>query len=232
MTIQQVIENRPVISALFHVEEADRARAFVFARRHSHAVHLLRVALPLGGLLTALALAFVAFAPRAPLLPDSVSVDSISTDGSSMTMAHPKLSGYRRDGRPFALTAEKAVQDLAHPTQATLSGVAGTMTLSDRLAVKLTAGEGVYDNATQRLAVKNAVKLTSDMFELTLDAADIDFRGGALTSDRPVRVVRGDGSEIKADAFAAADNGRELTFSGHVQSTFASIDDAGRGDSH
>lgn len=232
MAMQTAVENRPVMSALFHVEEAERVRAFVFARRHSKAVRFLRVALPLGGMLTAIALAVIAFAPRVPLLPDSVSVNSISSDGSTMTMEHPKLSGYRRDGRPFALTAEKAVQDLSHPTQAALSGVTGTMTLSDKLNVKLSAGQGLYDNATQRLTVKDAVKLASDMFELTLDAADIDFRAGALTSDGPVRVVRNDGSEIKADAFAAADNGRQLTFSGHVQSTFSSIEDAGRGDTH
>ena len=97
--------------------------------------------------------------------------------------------------------------------------VSGQMAVSDSLSLALSAGAGLYDNSNQRLTVKDKVSLTSDTFALALDAADIDFRDGAMRSLGPVLVTRQDGSQIRADSFAAADNGRQLTFLGHVRTT-------------
>ena len=218
------------LATLFHVEDVERARAYRAAKGHSRRVRIARAALPIGVLAGVAALAVVTYAPWRALAPAQFSFDSISADGSSMTMARPRLSGYRRDGRPFALTAEKAVQDLAHPTQAALSRVSGQMAVSDALTLKLGAGSGLYDNATQRLSVKDKVTLTSDDFALVLDAADIDFRAGTMLSVGPVLVTRHDGSQIHSDSFAAADNGRQLTFLGHVRTTINPADSAAGGE--
>jgi hypothetical protein len=55
---------------------------------------------------------------------------------------------------------------------------------------------------------------------VTLVSADIDFKSGVYRSDQPVTVVTDDGATIQADSAEARDNGAELTFSGHVRSTF------------
>jgi len=214
------------LATLFHVEDVERARAYRAAKGHSRLVRIARAALPVGFLAGMAGLAFVTYAPWRALEPAQMSFDSISADGSSMTMARPRLSGYRRDGRPFALTAAKATQDLAHPTQAALSDVSGQMAVSDTLNLKLAAGAGLYDNSTQRLSVKDKVTLTSDSFALALDAAEIDFRNGTMASVGPVLVTRSDGSQIQSDSFAAADNGRQLTFLGHVRTTIKPADSA------
>ena len=214
------------LATLFHVEDIERARAYRVARRHSLFVRVARVALPLGFLAALAGLALATFAPWRTLGAPQVSFDSVSADGSTMTMARPRLSGYRRDGRPFSLTAEKAAQDLSHPSQAALTHVSGQMAVSDRLSLTLSAGAGLYDNSSQRLTVKDKVSLTSDTFALALDAADIDFRDGAMRSLGPVLVTRQDGSQIRADSFAAADNGRQLTFLGHVRTTIQPADSA------
>lgn len=219
MALVPAFDNHRSLATLFHVEDAARARAYRSAQRHSRWVRAFRILLPVGFLAALAALSLVAYAPWRALAPPQMTIDSISSDGASMTMAHPKLSGYRRDGRQFSLTAQKAVQDLAHPSEAALVDVSGQMAVSDALDLRLSAGEGLYDNATQRLTVKRQVRLTSNSFELDLDAANIDFRNGTMASDSSVTVHRRDGSDIAANSFAASDNGRQLTFLGHVRTT-------------
>jgi lipopolysaccharide export system protein LptC len=229
MTLVPAADDGGSLATLFHVDEVERARAYRAAQGHSRLVRIARAALPIGLLAALAGLAFVTYAPWRALEPAQLSFDSISADGSSMTMARPRLSGYRRDGRPFSLTAAKAMQDLAHPTQAALTQVSGQMAVSDALSLKLAAGAGLYDNSTLRLSVKDKVTLTSDTFALALDAADIDFRNGTMASAGPVLVTRPDGSQIQSDSFAAADNGRQLTFLGHVRTTVQPADPAADG---
>jgi len=205
------------LAELLSASEAVRTRAFDRAWRHSRLVRLLRRALPLAGLALVLFVTVSVVLPWRKLAAPTLSAESVSVDGSSMTMAHPKLSGFRRDGRPYALTAEKAVQDLQHPTQAKLTNVSGTMAVSDALTLRLSAGAGLYDNAKETLTVTQSVKLASDTFTLSLSSASIDFAAGILTSDEPVSVEKTDGARISSDSFVAADNGRSLTFLGHVR---------------
>ena len=219
MALVSAADDGGSLATLFHVEDIERARAYRAARRHSLFVRVARMALPLGFLAALMGLALTTFTPWRTLVAPQLAFDSVSADGSTMTMARPRLSGFRRDGRPFSLTAEKAAQDLSHPSQAALTQVSGQMAVSDQLSLTLSAGGGVYDNSSQRLTVKDKVSLTSDTFALALDAADIDFRDGAMRSIGPVLVTRQDGSQIHADSFAAADNGRQLTFLGHVRTT-------------
>ena len=62
-------------------------------------------------------------------LAGSVSVSGIGVDGTKVTMAHPKLAGFRKDGRPYLVTAQEAVQDALHPTLVELHGIAADITL-------------------------------------------------------------------------------------------------------
>ncbi len=230
MALASAYDKRPDLTPLFASDAGARARAYRAALRHSRFVRVFRWALPLGSIAAVAALALGALAPWRALAPAQVTADSISADGASMTMAHPKLSGFRRDGRPFSLTADKAVQDLAQPSKAVLTGVSGQMSVSDSMTFRLQAGQGLYDNAAQSLSVTQNVRLSSDAFDLALESADIDFRSGAMRSDQKVIVHRRDGSQIVADSFAAADNGRQLTFSGHVRTTVQQADSGGAGD--
>ncbi len=58
---------------------------------------------------------FVFFDPFRAFLPAGVSIDRAGLNGSRVTMSHPKMSGYRKDGRPYDFTAESAVQNLKTP---------------------------------------------------------------------------------------------------------------------
>jgi lipopolysaccharide export system protein LptC len=225
------LEDRPTLVSLFAVPDVQRARAYRAARVHSRFVRFARLALPLGFVAAVAGLGLAAFAPWRPAPGVEFTVESIGMEGGAMTMARPKLSGFRRDGRPFTLVADKAVQDVADASKAALTGVSGEMAVSDAMRIRLAAGRGRYDNATQRLQVEGGVRLSGDDFEMTVDAADIDFKGGAMASNDRVIVVRKDGSEITADGFVAANNGHQLTFSGHVRTTIRPSGDDQKGNS-
>ena len=94
----------------------DRERAFARARRRSARVRLLRAAILVGGLGSAAAMIGVAiFNPFATKL-GALSFSNLSVEGTKITMVRPKLAGFREDGQPYELTAERALQDIANPT--------------------------------------------------------------------------------------------------------------------
>ena len=56
-------------------------------------------------------------------------------------------------------------------------------------------------------------------YDVRLDSASVDFKGGVYKSDKPVTVVMSNGTTISGDSALARNNGEELTFAGHVRST-------------
>jgi lipopolysaccharide export system protein LptC len=66
--------------------------------------------------------------------------------------------------------------------------------------------------------ISRNVRVKSDQYDVRLTSASIDFKIGVYLSREPVKVVTSNGATIDADSVAATDNGRELTFEGHVRS--------------
>ena len=64
------------------------------------------------------------------------------------------------------------------------------------------------------------MRIHNSDYDVKLTSANIDFKAGVYRSDEPVTVVMTNGTTISADSALARDNGEELTFSGHVRSTF------------
>ena len=103
----------------------EREQAFAKARRRSSRVRWLRRAI-LTGALGAIAamVAVVFFNPfAAKLVP--LGFSALSVDGSKIVMDRPKLAGFRSDGQAYELTAERALQDIKHPTLVELEKVNG-----------------------------------------------------------------------------------------------------------
>jgi lipopolysaccharide export system protein LptC len=201
--------------------EARRQRAFVAAARHSRLVRILRFATPTAALLAIAAMIlFAVFNPFRRQVGD-LSVGELSVDGTKIVMNHPRLTGVRRDGRSYVVNADKAIQDVLHPTTVELKGIDGDVAMADDGRLKMTAASGVYDSTLQSLKLTKDVHLHSPNYDVTLMSADIDFKAGNYRSDQPVTIVTDSGATIHADSAEARDNGGELTFTGHVHSTFA-----------
>ena len=197
-----------------------RRRAFAAAERHSRLVRFLRVATPTTALLAVAAL--IVFAVYDPFRREigGLTVGELSVDGSKIVMSHPRLTGARKDGRGYVVNAAKAIQDIARPTMVELREIDGDVAMADDSRVHINAAIGLYDNVRELLKLTQDVHLRSPSYDVTLADADIDFKAGVYRSDQPVTVVTDNGATIHADSAEARDNGAELTFSGHVRSTF------------
>jgi lipopolysaccharide export system protein LptC len=197
-----------------------RRRAFAAAERHSRLVRFMRIATPTAALLAVATLIFFAVFDPFRREIGGLTVGELSVDGSKIVMSHPRLTGARKDGRAYVVNAAKAIQDVAHPTTVELREIDGDVAMADDSRMRISAAVGFYDNVRQFLRLTQDVHLRSPSYDVTLAAADIDFKSGVYRSDQPVTVVTGTGATIHADSAEARDNGAELTFVGHVRSTF------------
>jgi len=202
-------------------------RAFAAARRHSRLVRFLRVATPVGLFAGVAALIVGAlFHPFRAKMAE-LSIGEVSVEGAKITMGRPKLTGFRRDGRAYVVNAAKAIQDVTRPTLVELHGVDGDLGMGDDGSLHIAAAVGLYDTASQSLDLSQDVRIHNSHYDVNLRSATIDFKAGVYRSGEPVTVVTTNGATISADSALARDNGEELTFSGHVRSTFSSEAGAG-----
>jgi lipopolysaccharide export system protein LptC len=195
----------------------DREQAFAKAERRSARVRLLRRVILIGGL-GGIAAMFAAafFRPLATGL-GSLNFSALSVDGTKIVMDRPRLAGFRGDGQPYLLTAERALQDIKQPTIAHLEKVSGEIGMTGGEPTHVTADTGVYDSLGEHMELSKNVRIESARFTVLLRSAKVDFKSGAYGSDEPVEVRSRDGTTIFADRAAAVRHGQELTFEGHVR---------------
>jgi lipopolysaccharide export system protein LptC len=160
------------------------------ARRHSHRVRLLRILIPIvlaAGLVVAVLA--VVFNPLRLLSDLPVSIKGLSVSRTGMTMTGPELSGFTRDRRRYELTANSAAQDLRNINMVHLDEPRASLEMSDGSMVNMQAAMGAYDRNEGILTLERNIVLTSTSgYEIRLQRAVIDVRGGSILSDRPVEM--------------------------------------------
>ena len=198
----------------------DKARAFRAAARHTSRVRLLRRLILSGAVaLVVGVVAFAIFDPFHKVVP-GVSIDSVGLDGTKVTMSHPRLSGYRNDGRPYEILAASAVQDIKAPTKFELHEMSAHLTMLDNTVTHVTAASGRYDSSHDLLDLDSEVHITSDSgLDLKTQDAHVEFKGGSVVTHNPVTVAMR-GNTITADSMRMTDGGRQITFEGHVKTLF------------
>jgi lipopolysaccharide export system protein LptC len=202
-----------------------RKGAFEAANRHSLRVRLLRWAIPFAALAAALLLLSIVLIEPFRRLPANVSVSRAGLNGSRIVMDLPKLSGFRKDGREYDVTATSAVQDIKTPNIIELNGPDAKVNISQSGVVHITAETGTYDSGRDTLVLKTNVHLRTDSgYDAVLKIATIDLKAGTMNSDEPVSVVT-NSATITADRMQTLDSGR-ITFQGNVHSV---LDPAGPG---
>jgi len=197
----------------------DREEAFAKAKRHSARVRLLRVAILVCGLGAVAAMFVVAFFNPFAARLGSLSLSTLSVEGTKIVMDRPKLAGFRSDGQPYQLTAERALQDIKQPTIAQLEKVKGEIGMAGGEETHLSADAGVYDTVGEHMELSKNVRIENGRVTVLLRSARFDFKSGVYGSDDPVEVHASDGTTIFADRAAAVHHGQELTFEGHVRTT-------------
>src|SRR5580704_6187833 len=194
------------------------ARVFARAARHSAQVRFLRRAIPIGVLVAVSALLAVwLFDPFRQVFPN-FSVQGVDLSSSQVVMEMPKLSGFKKDSRPYEVVAKSAIQDVSKPSVINLIDMDAHLVMSDGQAANLKARKGVYDTQNETLEVKDDVKIkTTNGYDISLENAYMKFKSGDITSDRPVN-AKMNGGEINADSVEMIDNGKRVTFIGNVHS--------------
>ena len=200
-------------------------RAYVLARRHSRFVRFLRIAIPFGAVLSFASFIVLPFIN--PFRNAGVSVGAIKLDGTRVTMETPRLAGYRKDNKPYEVTALSAVQDVRVPNVIELHQMTARIVNADDTVINLTALNAVFDSQKEQLQLRNDVKVrTQNGQEAFLKSADVDFKAGTVRSREAVTVRLPDMS-VSADSLDIVDNGGTITFAGRVSALIDSKDSKG-----
>ncbi|MEA3047408.1 MAG: pyruvate dehydrogenase component beta subunit [Sphingomonadales bacterium] len=194
-----------------------RRRAFVAARRHSRRVGLLRLALPVAGIL-----AIAGFVVKAHLgLPGDadLSAASLSVTRNAIIMDRPHLTGFDRNRREYSLFDDRAIQPLTRPGQVRLENIEAKVAPAGQGATKITAEAGDYDHEKRTLQLLGAIAVNSaDGYRLHMNGAKVDFGASTMVSDNPVSIGYAD-SEITGRRLSVAGGGKLIVIEGDVRTT-------------
>ena len=195
---------------------AVRHEAFRLAGRHTWRVRLLRRLIATGSVLGLAGIFGFAFFNPFRLAIPSVSIDSVGLNGTKVTMDKPKLAGFKSDGRPYTLNARSAVQDARTPSILELVDLDAHVTLSDKSVAHVVSGSGIYDSSKETMTFPHDVRLTTDAgMDVRMTSAYVEFKSGIVDTQEPLTVVMNTGT-VSADAMHMTDNGKAVTFEGHV----------------
>ena len=198
----------------------DSELAFRSARRHSRAVRILRVAIPLAVVLGFTGIFLITyFNPLRMLAKLPIDVGNLVVSGTKITMEHPRLSGFTGDARAYELSADAAKQDLTKPDLIELRNIRAKVQMQDKSTVEVSATAGIYDSKGETLKLdQNIVLSSSTGYRGRLSEAMINIRKGNVVSERPVEVELLQGT-LNANRLEISDSGDLVRFGGGVNMT-------------
>lgn len=203
---------------------SDGDAAFANALRHSRRVRFLRKAIPVFCVAAVAGpVAWGVIAPFARVGMD-VQVGPVSMAGTKITMELPRLSGFKKDGKSYEVTAQQAVQDIKTPSIVELNNLTSRMEQDAKKFARLSADWGRFDQSADNLDLKGNVRVRTDNgYEADLLSAKINVKTGDVVSIEPV-VVRSVSATVTADRAEVRENGRHAIFEGRVRSIFTQTD--------
>jgi lipopolysaccharide export system protein LptC len=158
-------------------------------------------------------------------LPVDLRFARIGLKGTRITIESPKLVGYRKDGRPYELSARIGVQDMAAPDVFELEDMQVRMDGGDKV-ITLTSAKGVYNSKRDHADLAGGVRIRDDkQFDLALQSAEMDFKTSVLSSKEP-STLKMDNGEVVANSVEFSQNERRATFTGDVRSVLYGEDGA------
>jgi lipopolysaccharide export system protein LptC len=197
-------------------DHARSEREFARARRHSRLVKVLKIGLPVMAVLIVLGGGAVTWLARA--LPDNVSVSSASLDDGRIVMEDPRMTGFDKNGRPYSMIAERAIQSLGSGG-VDLEGVKANVTVGEGKTADIVATKGHFDQAAQTLRLYDDITVdTSDGMSVKLKEAQIDLAAGNMVGTGPVDIDMPN-QTIAAGALDVRDGGKLLSFGNGVKMT-------------
>lgn len=190
---------------------------YAAAERHSRLVRRLRWLLP--AIVVIAILTFIGLGAARSFL-GSINLLAISFDGSTLEMAHPHLTGYDSNRRPYALTAERARQDIAAPSKIQLDKLDAHMELAGNNDARIISEKGFFDGEANRFTAQGNVRIITTLgYELYLKSLTVHIKTSEIISEEPVEVRNGD-NRIYADRMKVYSGGEHIIFDGRVKTIF------------
>lgn len=196
---------------------AKEHKPFSRAQKHSRRVRFLKIFLPAAGLALAAVFSWFTFF-AAPSNKAAITINSGAEEGRSnrLVMTAPKVEGYTKDNRPYALKAEKAIQDPEKSGIIELQNIAGTVPLGSRGAAQVAAAGAFFDNVNGRLRFDRPLTLRAeDGASARLLSADVNMQSGQLSTDDPVE-IKSATQNLTASSMRVTESGRVIRFGGRV----------------
>lgn len=163
---------------------------------HDRLVGFLARALPMAVGVVAALMVITPLAPRGEV---SFLLDrnKVAVIDERLSVSNAMYRGRDNNGRPFALTAGEAVQRSSAEGLVRMRDLVGQMSLADGPA-RISAGGGVYDLASEVVAIDGAVQLTAaDGYAMVARGVSVDLRQRVIAGDDGVS------GELPAGTFAA-----------------------------
>nr|WP_045837292.1 LPS export ABC transporter periplasmic protein LptC [Hyphomicrobium sp. 99] len=194
----------------------DRTQSRLAAHRHSRRVRILKIALPLAAVATAVisTVNILGNAGIGPSLPP-LEVPQIVAD--NLKMHNPHYEGFNADGGRYWVKAETAQQDLKTMSAIHLQGITGELTDAKKQKTNLVATRGLFDNSTNILELYDSIHVTGDGgLTAQLTRATIKTKENIITSDQPSTILMGAG-QITSNQLTIRQKAKEYTFVENVR---------------
>lgn len=200
---------------------APREDAFRRAQAHSRIVRVLKLVLPLLGVLAALGFGVAAWR-AAPAEPPVAAEDAAVADGK-LIMANPTLGGVTDEDRPYSMMAQRAIQAIGVEDIVELEAINATLPLDDEDTATLTAAGGTYDRRENTLVLKSPANGTIDITTTSgmtarARAATIHISDGSMDAQGDVAVTTPE-AVLTSDTLAVREGGEILIFERNVRMT-------------
>ena len=196
---------------------AGRGRTFLTARRHSIVVRILKFAIPIGSLLAVAIVGIgTVYSPFARL--PGLTVGPVSISGTKIAMESPRLTGFRKDKRPYEVTATTAYQDIRKPNVIELKEMKAKLATDDAGTLAyLVSKIGIMDTSKDHLDLSQDIRVwTAKGEEILLKSASVDLKAGAVQSRELVKVSTPT-LTLEAASLDLVDSGKTITFVGQVR---------------
>ncbi|MDB5448490.1 MAG: hypothetical protein JWQ97_3807 [Phenylobacterium sp.] len=127
----------------------------------------------------------------------------------------PRLIGEDDKQRPFLITADTALREPGASQRIRLHRPILTRDAGGADNMRVTAAEGVYDEAAGRLELSGGVKVSGARGEFSTPATTYDTRTGKVVGPGAVQAA-GDIGQMQARSFSVTNNGKSVVYKGGV----------------
>jgi lipopolysaccharide export system protein LptC len=178
---------------------------------------MLRLVIPISAMVTISIITFFAFVTPFRILPPGVSISDVNVNGTRITMESPRLTGFKKDNRPYEMTAQWAAQDAKTPNIIELRDLKARIVMQDKSVATVQSQQGIYDSSSEKLDLRDDVRVQTEAgYDVRMKSARVDFRTENVSSDEPV-IVKFKGVSIDASGVDMYNNGSYIVFEGRVR---------------